>query len=305
MSHVSCRDGEETRRERAAVIKEVKLAWCTDIHLDFLERECEVSAIVEQFADPLASLDVDAYLISGDLSLAPDVVRHLSILDDRVRKPIYFVLGNHDFYDGRVTEVRRDVTDLCRKRKDLVYLTTLADPVSLTPDVALVGHDGWYDAMVGNPLQGGIVMSDWVKIHEFVDAGVVMPSGWGGSTVNLPIAASVARKLSFEGAEAVRDKADRAASTHKTVIVVTHVPPFVDVHRSSPRASVASIPWYTSKLMGDALLEVAADHPTVAFHVFCGHTHHKENVRTAHNLVCHVGASDYGSPGVADFIKVS
>lgn len=71
----------------------MKLAWLTDIHLNFLPDE-------EAFCASVAATDADAFVITGDIGEAPNVVMYLNQLDNYLERPIYFVLGNHDFYRG-------------------------------------------------------------------------------------------------------------------------------------------------------------------------------------------------------------
>jgi len=79
-----------------------RLAWLTDIHLEFAAAE-DVGA----FYNGLADAAPDAVLVGGDTGTASSVRRHLLSLEKRLRCPIYFVLGNHDFYGGSIEYVRR------------------------------------------------------------------------------------------------------------------------------------------------------------------------------------------------------
>ncbi len=70
----------------------MRLGWVTDIHLDFLappKREAFFAALRAQASDGL--------LFSGDVAEAPTLVSHLEDMAAAVQRPIYFVLGNHDF----------------------------------------------------------------------------------------------------------------------------------------------------------------------------------------------------------------
>jgi Icc-related predicted phosphoesterase len=53
----------------------MKLAWLTDIHLNFLR-----PPVLEAFV----ATDVDAFVIGGDIAEADDVAIHLHIIADRV-----------------------------------------------------------------------------------------------------------------------------------------------------------------------------------------------------------------------------
>lgn len=269
-----------------------RLVWCTDIHLDFIEDN------VVSFAEHLQQQRPTGVFLTGDISLAPDVSRHLALLYSIVKCPLYFVCGNHDFYMGSIKEVRDQLGRLMADTPGIKYLT-LSQHISLSNKTAIVGHDGWYDAYYGDPGRSPYVMTDWLKIKEYADHGCVK-MGTYGSRVNTPVVVGLSRKLALEAADHIYATGTAAARSHATVIVSTHVPPFLEIHsRDSKGGSPIAAPWYTSKLMGDALLKLAEENPSTRFEVFCGHTHSQCDVSIRDNLACHVGASEYGKPGIA------
>ena len=72
-----------------------RLAWLTDLHLNFV-----TPGRVDRLCRAVRDAGADAVLLGGDIGEAPDVVGHLEGLDARLGLPLYFVLGNHDFYRG-------------------------------------------------------------------------------------------------------------------------------------------------------------------------------------------------------------
>lgn len=78
-----------------------RLAWLTDIHLEFLEPDQRLA-----FVDHLAESVPDIVLVVGDTGIASNFASFLQIIERRLECPIYFVLGNHDFYRGSIAEVR-------------------------------------------------------------------------------------------------------------------------------------------------------------------------------------------------------
>jgi len=112
----------------------MRLAWATDIHLNFLG-----PADRQRFLEPIND-QADALVVTGDLAESNslgEVLRQMSALVD---VPVYFVLGNHDFYHGSVAGTRADVAEMIRGSGNLVYLSQ-AGAVELTPTTALVGHE--------------------------------------------------------------------------------------------------------------------------------------------------------------------
>ena len=85
----------------------MKLAWVTDIHLNFLE-----SSDRKKFYQDVVATDSNAVLVSGDIAEAPTVSEILEEMAQHIAKPIYFVLGNHDYYQSSVENVRKTVTKL-------------------------------------------------------------------------------------------------------------------------------------------------------------------------------------------------
>jgi 3',5'-cyclic-AMP phosphodiesterase len=83
-----------------------RLAWFTDLHLNFLSDKD-----AKAFCAALASTEADCFAISGDIGEARSVQRYLRLLENSLQRPIYFVLGNHDFYGGSIASVREGVRD--------------------------------------------------------------------------------------------------------------------------------------------------------------------------------------------------
>ena len=79
----------------------MKIAWATDIHLNAAEPD-----VVDGFCDGVASSGADCLLLGGDIAEAMDVEEQLAMLATRLRMPIYFVLGNHDYYGSTIEAVR-------------------------------------------------------------------------------------------------------------------------------------------------------------------------------------------------------
>ena len=72
-----------------------KFGWATDIHLDFLGDD---NKRLIEFAEGLVRESPTGLFLTGDLSVTQKLVYHLSAIERVVQRPIYFVLGNHDFY---------------------------------------------------------------------------------------------------------------------------------------------------------------------------------------------------------------
>ena len=136
----------------------MRLAWVTDPHLNFVP-----PVRLQSFRDQLLAVNCPI-LITGDLSDAPNLNHALRTLDT-LHHPVYFVLGNHDFYHSSIAQVRAAVAQISDTSEHLRWLPRTG-VVELTPDTALVGVDGWADARFGNWRDTTVVLNDFYIIEE-------------------------------------------------------------------------------------------------------------------------------------------
>ena len=113
----------------------MKLAWVTDIHLNFLG-----SADRTRFYQDIVATKSNAVLVSGDIAEVPTVSDILEEMAQHIAKPIYFVLGNHDYYQSTVENVRQKVAELSQENPSVNWLpeTSL---IQLSKDTLLLGED--------------------------------------------------------------------------------------------------------------------------------------------------------------------
>ncbi len=262
------------------------LDWITDPHLDHLRsKEALISFIKE-----LHKRESDALLITGDIAESHTIKDYLGILSGAYQRPIYFVLGNHDYYGGWIEATQRGVQDVCKSVPSGI-LNWMPDTgcVSLTPDVFLVGHGGLYDAQEGGGVGIDMVMTDLYFPKGIYDLAIALRQGTHYLFEALQnLANSCAEHIEHSIQEALQAKA-------KKVIVLTHVPPFLEASyfRGQP-CELRMRPWYVNRTLGDKLLAISKKYSNVDFIVLAGHTHGKRSVSMRHNLHVHVGSSRYG-----------
>jgi len=258
----------------------MRLAWLTDIHLDFVG-----DAGTDRLCDEIAGSGGEAVLLGGDIAKAGSLEAFLRRMAGRLRSPLYFVLGNHDFYGGSVEGVRRRVATLTREGLGASWLGAL-DVVSLTSKTALVGHDGWGDAHLGDHWRSGVILNDFLLIED----------------LRLLAKADLARVLGELGdasAAHLRGVLPKALDRHEHVLVLTHVPPFRDACWHQGQISDDDwLPYFTCKAVGDALLEVMSARSDRRMTVLCGHTHSPGECRPLPNLRVLTGAARYGQPAI-------
>jgi 3',5'-cyclic-AMP phosphodiesterase len=266
-----------------------RLAWLTDIHLNFLG-----SVQIELFLESVRAMNADALVITGDIGEGNSVTDYLERMADVLQQPIFFVLGNHDFYFSSIASVRGVMSRLCRIHPNLFYLTQ-EKAIELTPDTVLVGHDGWADGRYGDFLASKLMLNDYLVIHEL--AGLTLPERL--------------KRLNALGDEAalhLRAALSGALRQYRHVYVALHPPPYPESawHEGQTTAHTdGHLPHFTCKAAGDVLLTLAAQHPEAQITVLCGHTHGQGEARIAPNLRVLTGGAVYGSPVVQQVFEIN
>ena len=190
----------------------MRLGWLTDIHLNFVDSDvrCALYDLVCQRCDGV--------VITGDIGESDSVVQYLSEMAGELARPIYFVLGNHDFYRGSIARTRELVTQAASRSDHLHYLTA-GGVIELTSKTALIGHDGWADDRLGDFAASEVILNDFLLIDELrmwrsnhdLDKDALRP---------------ILQTLADEAACQLKTSLAAAAAEHSRVIVATHVPPF-------------------------------------------------------------------------------
>lgn len=264
----------------------MQLAWMTDIHLNFLWAE-----ELNEFLHNLAQSGADAYLISGDIGEAPSVEKYLQTLHDQLPAPIYFVLGNHDYYRGSTASVNRHMSALNRARPGLHWLS-LAGAVELTDTTALIGHESWADGGYGDYGRSRVELNDHYLIADL--AGLSRPARL-----------EQMQSLAARATDRIRKNLLKAFHERPRAILVTHVPPFAEVSVYRGReASQEFLPFYACKTLGDMLLKLMRARPEHHLTVLCGHTHFAAQRKILPNLEVLVGGTTYGRPKVQQIIEI-
>jgi predicted MPP superfamily phosphohydrolase len=264
-----------------------RLAWLTDIHLNFVQ-----PGTIETLCGEIMEERPDAVLISGDIGEAHDLAGYLLTLENRLQFPIYFVLGNHDFYRGSIAQVRASVAILTEHSANLYWLSQ-AGVVEMTPTTAILGHDGWADGRFGNAQSRVFYyLSDFRLIREFVglDRGATL--------------AKLAQ-LGDEAADFLAGNLREACERFLRIIIVTHVPPFKEATWYEGHMSEADwLPYFSCKAVGEVLLAAADAYPNCQMIVLCGHTHGSGTATIRPNLHVLTGGAKYGSPKVQKVFEV-
>jgi predicted phosphohydrolase len=249
------------------------------------------------FINAFAADGADALLITGDIGQSLTFAPWLEMLSGKAKVPVYYVLGNHDYYQNRgtfpvMTTTRKVAKSLSDGRK-LFYLPNFG-PAKLGEHVCIVGADGWYDGRYADPLESNVVLSDFELINGFRGkgmAGIIKK----------------ARALADESAGIVSRQIEEAVQQeYKTIVVAMHVPPFPECSTYNGVQSDSNwLPWMSSQAMGDVLSEMAEKYKNIFFWVLCGHSHGNSNVVVRKNMRVITGVARYGRPMIQPELEIT
>ncbi len=259
----------------------MRIVWVTDIHLNFVDDQAQ-----DDWFSSLSAEKPDAVLIGGDIGEAKSVGDFLLRSAKSVGCPVYFVLGNHDFYGSSIEAVRRELKLLAESSEALHYLSTAEQPIELTKKIALIGHDGWADGRIGDYMRSLVMMNDYRLIEEL--CGMDKASRW-----------QQLQELGEEAAEHIESQLELALEQYNEVYLLTHVPPFREACWHEGKLSNDEwIPHFTCAAIGDVLRDTMRRRPDQQLTVFCGHTHGAGTAQPLPNVRVETGAAEYGSPGI-------
>lgn len=262
-----------------------QLDWITDPHLDHLKGE----SMLLDFVKKLSARESDGLLITGDIAESRTIYDFLGILSGCYRRPIYFVLGNHDHYGAWMADTHARVRSVCKAvPPGILNWMTDVGVVMLDDSTAVIGHEGWYDGQEG---EAGLSfsLSEFYLPNGILD--LVQAFGHGSHALFDKL-----RELGTASAEHIRKMVVNARNRGaRRILILTHVPPFLEASyfRGKPSETRAA-PFYVNKVLGEALLELADRYPRLSLEVYAGHTHGKREYQPRKNLVVRVGNARYG-----------
>lgn len=266
----------------------MKLIWLTDIHLNFPDKEGR-----QNFYQKIIKANGDAILITGDIAEASSIAMLLQEMATYIKKPIYFVLGNHDFYGGEINIVKNEMTLLSQKEPLLNWLPTSGYKI-LDNDTMLIGQDGWADGRLGDFQNSRVSLNDSRMIVDLFQQKLLGKEKLLKKMQQL--ADDDARKLNYQLKQIIN-------KNPKQIIVLTHVPPFKETALHEGKICDDSyLPYFSSKTTGDVLMQIAKENPKIKFLVLCGHTHSRSIYSPLENLIIKTGKAEYFHPEIQEVI---
>ena len=268
----------------------MKLAWLTDIHLNFINDEER-----QKFYADILATSCDALLISGDIAEAPSLTDLLNEMAAQIKKPIYFIVGNHDYYRGTIGDVRKELTTLSAANACLFWLPS-SGLQQLPHNTILLGQDGWADGRLGDYQNSTVSLNDSRMIADLFQEKML-----GRQQLLQKM-----QELADLDANALKnDLAEAVKQQPQMIIVLTHVPPFKEASQHMGQISDDHyLPYFSSKTMGELLLSFAQANPSIEFLVLCGHTHSKALYQPCSNLIIKAGTAEYYQPAIQEIISI-
>ncbi len=265
----------------------MRIAWCSDIHLDMAD-----GYIVRRFVATLIESEPDAVLITGDIATGTMIADEIVEFSDAVGVPVYFVLGNHDYYGRSIEAVRDELRELTSSEL-LVNWLPATGTVHLGGGTVLMGHGCWADGRSGTGIVNSpIRMNDEQQIEDLA------------ACVDRTSLASRVAGLAEEGNAHLHEELNKLGPEVRNVVVATHAPPFEQacMYEGQP-SEPDSLAHFCNGSLGK-MLEQQASQMERSLTILAGHTHNRAMLRPASNLEVHVAAATYGTPAIAAILEI-
>jgi len=245
----------------------------------------------QNLVDDILLHSPEALWLCGDIAVAGNLEDKLKQLQSAIQIPIYFVLGNHDYYNGSINQVRHDVKQFTADNDYLFWLPE-SGPIQLSSDTSLIGHGGWGDARFGDFDESTVYMNDYVTIKEL-------------SQIQQAERKTRLQALGDEAAESIQSQLELALKTSDTVYILTHVPPFQAAawHEGHPSDDNFA-PHFSCKATGETIVKIMSQSPDKKAIVLCGHTHGRGKYLPIDNVTVITCPAEYRYPRIGGVVKL-
>lgn len=233
----------------------MRALWLTDLHVNRLDQEQ-----YNQLLNRIKISDAEAIWLTGDIGDPPLNWTFLEDLFCIFNKPIYFVLGNHDYYHQQVDATRQKARDFSQSYPNAYYLATEAGFV--WEEQFILGVGGWANT-------GNIPIKEKTWDSDAID-DLLRLNNFQLQTKLNELAESDAQTLLLKCAAGITDKI-------KKVTIFTHVPPTDAMHgKYSIKPLQDNRTIYYSSALSAAFKSLLQDYPDIEFQVYSGHLHQSQ-----------------------------
>ncbi|PIS01643.1 MAG: hypothetical protein COT84_00960 [Chlamydiae bacterium CG10_big_fil_rev_8_21_14_0_10_35_9] len=247
------------------------MLWLTDVHIDYKK-----DTSVNDFFERIQTQDEGGICITGDIAENRGAIEFIQKLSSKVRCPIYFVLGNHDFYGSEIFSLQEELFELFKENTSVYYLAK-ENVLSVSPDTAVIGVDNWYDLKGGDYFTSDIKLKDFKMIDNFKSLSKQDLYDFMGEHSQKII-------------KQVEEKLDLAFQGHTHAILLTHVPCFREAClHNNQIADDKWAPFFTHRQLADFIVTYMSERVDKSLTILSGHTHHKAEYSPLQNVVIKVG----------------
>jgi predicted phosphohydrolase len=269
------------------ILPTARLLILSDLHLDKASPSSKAD-----FLKRLRNTDYDSALITGDLSIASLLPKHLVEIVQASGRPVIITTGNHDYYGSSFCEVDKAIEAICAEHPNLSALGG-GEIIELSRSTCLVGHRGWYDGLAGSGANTRVQSPDRYAIEDF-------------RNLSRNDFFRRLKELGEESADYIRRLLPLALSRHRQVLLGTHVPPFTQgVRYDGKGCAWHRQPFFSNRAMGSLIWGISKRFPERGIQVLAGHTHSAATVKLRPNLSMRVVGSRPGYPGYGDLLPIS
>lgn len=263
------------------------LLWMSDLHCDqATTKNCS------KLLRDLKKSDYDAAVLTGDTAASATLISHLEALADACApRPLFVVLGNHDFYGSSLYTTQNQVRRLCHKTPNLHHLQDHG-VVWLNRRTVLLGHHGWADARCGWGSKTHVRSPDHWCIDDF-------------RKLDKAGRFDLMAELGNASTSWIRKNLNTVLRKADTLIVATHVPAFqTSAHYNGEPCGPLHTPHYVNATLGGLLIGSARHNLQKQFTILSGHTHSEFREHILTNLESRVAGAQRGKPRIQSILPV-
>lgn len=240
--------------------------WLTDLHVDRLS-----TVQYQALLDKIYTAGAEQIWLTGDIGDPPFNWQFLDILLKRLKVPIYFVLGNHDYYRRSIDDIRTQAWQLTRKFANAYYLT-MTNPI-VWEDKMLTGVDAWANT---NNIELNARTWDAEAIENWM-------------ALSLTELQQAMNAQAQADAKHLRLQCERGITKRtRNVYLLTHVPPLHAAQSKEAKPLQYENSVFYSNALTDVLMDLQKDYPKTTFYIYSGHVHKTFQYQISENMYGYV-----------------
>jgi predicted phosphohydrolase len=288
--------------------------WGTDLHLEWIGKD-NFRKLCKQW--PINKKDI--LFITGDISnysVDNNFIDYLKIMINILNIPIYFVLGNHDFWGGRIGSIiANTIENISNKNNDskiskemgfnkdehldigssLLHYLDNEEYINISKynrDTYIIGTSGWYDISAGAKENTTVWLNDFDLITDFALA-YYKPRLFESVK-------KIAARFNNEFDNKLNTFLNKHGDEHCKLFILTHVPPYEDSAKYNMKPTDSNfLPLFTNIQLGK-IIDKLKDYPNIEVTVLCGHTHCYAHYQPAKNIVVIAQGAEYKYPKIEE-----